>query len=148
MITTLRPATSSDIELLFDIRTSVTQNHLSREQLHDMGITADALADAIGSSPCAWIAEWQQEAVGFVMVDPDEGEVFALFVRPRHEGKGVGRLLLERAEQALFQQHEVLHLTTDGNEAIRANGFYQRLGWACAGAVDERDVRYEKHRAE
>lgn len=144
---TLRLASPDDIELLFDIRTSVAQNHLSREQLNEMGITATALAEAIAQAPCAWLAEWQGEAVGFAMVDLEEGEVFALFIRPGHEGKGLGRLLLQQAEQALFQQHEVIHLTTDGDPAIRANGFYQRLGWAVVAAVDERDVRYEKRRA-
>ncbi|RWU23076.1 GNAT family N-acetyltransferase [Pseudomonas alkylphenolica] len=147
MTTTLRLASPSDIELLFDIRTSVTQNHLSREQLHEMGITADALRDAMHKAPCAWIAEWQQEAAGFVMVDHDEGELFALFVRPQHEGKGIGQLLLHQAEAALFQRHEVIYLITDGDETIRANGFYRRLGWTVSGAVDARDVRFEKRRA-
>lgn len=142
----LRLATPGDIEVLFDIRTSVAQNHLSREQMQELGITPEVLAEAIGNHPCAWIAEWQQEAVGFAMVDQEEGELFALFVRPGHEGKGLGRMLLQRAEESLFEQHDVIHLTTDGNETIRANGFYRRSGWVCAGAVDERDVRFEKRR--
>ncbi|MDR6711653.1 ribosomal protein S18 acetylase RimI-like enzyme [Pseudomonas hunanensis] len=146
MSASLRLASPSDIELLFDIRTSVKQNHLSREQMHDMGITAVVLTDAIRKAPCAWVAEWQQEAVGFAMVDYDEGEVFALFVREQHEGKGVGRLLLRQAEEALFKRHEVIHLTTDGNEEMRAIGFYRQMGWTFAAVVDDRDVRYEKRR--
>lgn len=148
MITTLRPASVSDIELLFDIRTSVKQNHLSREQMHEMGITAHTLGDAIRTSPCAWIAELAEEAAGFAMVDSEEGEVFALFVYPWHEGKGVGQLLLRQAEQALFQMHPVIYLITDGDESMRANGFYQRSGWTLAGRIDARDVRYEKRRPE
>lgn len=146
MTPTLRLALPEDIELLFDIRTSVKQNHLSREQMHDLGITATTLTEAIREAPCTWIAEYRKEAVGFAMIDLDEGELFALFVRPQHEGKGIGRLLLEQAERALFQRHEVIHLTTDGDQAIRANGFYQRAGWVSRAAVDERDVRYEKRR--
>ncbi|MDF0733213.1 GNAT family N-acetyltransferase [Pseudomonas entomophila] len=146
MSATLRLATTRDIEVLFDIRTSVEQNHLSREQMAELGITAAVLAEAIGEAPCAWIAECQGQAVGFVMVDHGQGEVFALFVRPRHEGKGVGKSLLQQAEAALFQHHEVIHLTTDGAQGIRANGFYRHLGWVCTGAVDARDVRYEKQR--
>ncbi|MFV3288988.1 GNAT family N-acetyltransferase [Pseudomonas sp. NY11955] len=146
MVATLRLATPDDIEVLFDIRTSVTQNHLSREQLHELGITAQVLAEAIGNGPCVWIAQWQQEAVGFAMVDREQGELFALFVRPGHEGKGLGRMLLQQAEKALFERHHVIHLTTDGDEAVRANDFYRRSGWVCTGAVDERDVRFEKRR--
>lgn len=146
MAITLRPATADDIELLFDIRTSVQQNHLTREQLHALGITALALADAINAAPCAWVAEADRQAVGFAMVDLDEGELFALFIRPNFEARGIGRLLLQQAEQALFQHHALIHLTTDGDEATRANGFYRRHGWLASGAVDDRDVRFEKHR--
>lgn len=146
MATTLRLASASDVELLFDIRTSVKQNHLSREQMHELGITSQALSVAIGKQPCAWVAEWQQEAAGFAIVDFDQGELFALFVRPQHEGKGIGQLLLQQAEHALFQRHEVIHLTTDGDQSMRANGFYRRLGWTVAGTVDARDVRFEKCR--
>jgi hypothetical protein len=35
---------------------------------------------------------------------------------------------------------------TDGRQEIRANGFYQRLGWTVVDRVDARDVRYEKRR--
>ncbi|CAM3747386.1 N-acetyltransferase GCN5 [Pseudomonas reidholzensis] len=146
MTATLRLASPSDIDLLFDIRTSVQQNHLSREQMQAMGITPAAIGDAIRAAPCVWIAELQGEAAGFAMVDIDDGELFALFVRPHLEGKGVGRLLLQQAEESLFQRHETIHLTTDADEAMRAVGFYRRHGWAWAGAVDDRDARFEKRR--
>ncbi|OLU17568.1 MULTISPECIES: GNAT family N-acetyltransferase [unclassified Pseudomonas] len=146
MATTIRQATVADIDTLFDIRTSVTDNHLSRQQLDELGVTADALRQAIEESPCAWVAELDGVPAGFAMVDMDGGELFALFVRPQHEGKGLGTRLLEAAEQALFARHSLIHLVTDGDEAIRANGFYSRQGWLQVGEVDERDVRYEKRR--
>lgn len=59
----------------------------------------------------------------------------------------MGQALLDSAEACLFQTHEVIGLTTDGGAAIRANGFYIHQGWTLVGAVDERDVRYEKRRA-
>ena len=80
------------------------------------------------------------------MIDAEAGELFALFVRPQCEGRGLGAMLLEAAEQALFGNHEVIYLVTDGHEAVRANGFYRRHGWAQVAKVDERDVRYEKRR--
>ncbi|MBH3338891.1 GNAT family N-acetyltransferase [Pseudomonas sp. UBA7530] len=147
MEATLRPATVADIDTLFDIRTSVVQNHLSREQMAELGITSAALAEAIEHTPCAWIAELDGIAAGFAMVDLEAGELFALFVRPQAEGQGLGHLLLNAAETALFQGHESIWLITDGHESIRANAFYRRHGWELAGAVDERDVRYEKRRS-
>nr|WP_256262183.1 hypothetical protein [Pseudomonas costantinii] len=42
---------------------------------------------------------------------------------------------------------DTLFLITNGRDEIRANGFYQRLGWSVVGRVDGDDVRYEKSRA-
>ena len=142
----IRPANPTDIDTLFDIRTSVRENHLSREQMARLGITPQVLAEAIESAPCAWIAEIDGVPGGFAMVDTDEGELFALFVRPECEGLGMGRLLLAAAEEQLFREHGNIWLVTDGGDGIRANAFYRRHGWQFAGRVDERDVRYEKSR--
>lgn len=146
MAIVIRAAALTDLESLFDIRTSVTQNHLSREQMADLGITSDALAEAIGSATCAWLAVVDGLPVAFSMVDLEGGEVFAMFVKPGYEGRGLGRQLMLEAEKALFQHHESIWLVTDGREEIRANGFYQRLGWSYAGDVEAGDVRYEKKR--
>lgn len=142
----LRTASAADVETLFEIRTSVVQNHLSREQMAGLGITPEALTSIIAQEPCAWIAHCDDTAAGFAMVDSEIGEIFALFIRPGFEGLGIGRALLARAEEYLFQRHELIWLVTDGSPQIRANGFYQRLGWQRIARLDERDVRYEKHR--
>ncbi|MFR0690424.1 GNAT family N-acetyltransferase [Enterobacterales bacterium AE_CKDN230030158-1A_HGKHYDSX7] len=148
MHTGIRRASVADIDTLFDIRTSVRQNHLSREQLAELGITPATLREALAAGPCAWIAEVDGRAGGFAMVDAESGEVFALFVRPDCEGRGLGSLLLAVAEQELFRTHEKIWLVTDGDDGIRANGFYRQRGWTLAGRVDGRDVRYEKSRAQ
>lgn len=143
----IRAATADDVDTLCAIRTSVVQNHLSLEQMAERGITPPVLVDALRQAPCAWIAEVDGQAAGFSMVDLDEGEVFAMFVLPTHENLGLGRQLMAVAEAALFERHDRLHLVTDGRDEIRANGFYQRLGWSNVGQVDGDDVRYEKSRA-
>ncbi|USW03406.1 GNAT family N-acetyltransferase [Pseudomonas pergaminensis] len=147
MQTLIRTATQDDVNTLFAIRTSVVQNHLSVEQMADLGITPQALADSIRAAPCVWIAEVDGQPAGFSMVDLAGGEVFAMFVLPTHENLGLGRQLMAVAEAALFEHHERLFLITDGRDGIRANGFYQRLGWAVVGQVEGGDVRYEKSRA-
>lgn len=146
MSVSLRMATVDDVESLFEIRTSVVQNHLSREQMDALGITPQVLRSAINEGPCIWIAEVDRQPVAFSMIDRAEGEVFAMFVRPAYENRGLGRLLMAAAEAELFKAHERIVLVTDGRQEIRANGFYQRLGWTVAERVDTQDVRYEKRR--
>ena len=146
MSVSLRMATADDVESLFEIRTSVAQNHLSREQMDELGITPQVLRSAINEGPCIWLAEVDRQPVAFSMIDRAEGEVFAMFVRPEHEKCGLGRLLMDAAEAELFKTHERIVLVTDGRPEIRANGFYQRLGWTVVERIDARDVRYEKRR--
>ncbi|MBK5476785.1 GNAT family N-acetyltransferase [Pseudomonas sp. TH21] len=148
MQTLIRVATTDDIDTLFAIRTSVVQNHLSREQMAGLGITPQVLADTIQAAPCVWIAEVEGQPVAFAMVDLAQGEVFAMFVLPSHERLGLGRQLMAVAEAALFKHHQRLFLITDGGADIRANGFYQRLGWSVVGRVEGDDVRYEKSRVD
>ena len=143
----IRAATVDDVDTLITIRTSVVQNHMSVEQMADLGITPQALTDTLRTAPCAWVAEVDGQAAAFSMVDLEAGEVFAMFVLPTHENLGLGRQLMAEAEAALFEHHDRLYLITDGRDEIRANGFYQRLGWLNAGVADGDDVRYEKRRA-
>lgn len=147
MQTHIRVATEDDVESLFTLRTSVVQNHLSVEQMADLGITPQVLADSIRQAPCVWMAEVDGQPAAFSMIDLAAGEVFAMFVSPAYENLGLGRQLMAVAEAALFEHHETLFLITDGRDEIRANGFYQRLGWTVVGAVEGDDVRYEKSRA-
>lgn len=152
MQTLIRAATQDDVDTLFNIRTRVVQNHLSVEQMAQLGITPQVLADSIREAPCAWVAEVDGQPVAFSMVDLATGEVFAMFVLPTHENLGLGRQLMAVAETALFERHATLFLITDGRDEIRANGFYQRLGWTVTvtvtGSVEGDDVRYEKSRAQ
>lgn len=141
-----REARVEDIEALFEIRCSVRENHLSREELAEMGITAQALADVILRGESVWVASDGERLLGFAMVDADNGELFALFVRPECEGRGVGARLLALAEARLFRDHPVACLITDGREQMRAFGFYLRAGWRVVRAEEGGDVRMEKSR--
>lgn len=140
----IRPATEADVEAVFHIRTSVKENHLSLEQMTAMGITPDAIWEAIAAESCAWLAEAGGKAVGFAMVDMEEGCVFAAFVLPEWEGRGLGRRLMAEAEARLFRRHETIWLETDGRS--RASGFYAHLGWKPTATDGNGDVRFEKKR--
>ena len=147
MPVTIRLAGTEDIETLFDIRTSVVQNHQSRAELAEIGVTPSSVAALLEASSQAWIAEVAKEPAGFVLADAARACVFGMFVRPRFEGQGVGRRLMAQAEAFLFDHHDLIWLTTGAGDDIRANGFYRRLGWTPVGLTERGDeMRYEKSR--
>lgn len=141
---TTRVANQADIPAIFAIRTSVRENHLSLEQLTEMGITPQTISQALLAAPCIWVAEVDGVAAGFSMADAEDGCVFAAFVRPEFEGLGLGRSLMARAEEFLFQHHPTIWLETAENS--RASGFYRTLGWQAVANLPEGDIRFEKSR--
>lgn len=140
----IRPALVSDVGSIFDVRTSVIENHLSREEMRLMGITESVVADMILKNPCAWVAVDNENIIGFSMILQDEGCLFAAFVRPEYENKGAGRKLARAAEHELFKHHDVVWLETDKNS--RAAKFYRHLGWGNDAAINDVDIRLEKKR--
>lgn len=140
----VRPAQLGDVPGIFHVRTSVNENVLSHAELAEMGITDSAVSSMIARRSCAWVALQGDELIGFSMIDQDEGALFAVFVLPAYEGRGVGRRLLALAERELFTQHAVAWLETRRDS--RAAGFYRRLGWADEQDAGHGDIRLQKHR--
>lgn len=114
--------------------------------MEEMGITAETVAGALATDSKAWIAIVGSEPAAFSMADGSDGSVFAMFVKPGYEGNGLGKLLMAEAEDYLFRMHEVIWLITHADEAVRANGFYRKLGWLADTTSCDGDVRYEKRR--
>ncbi|RZG73272.1 GNAT family N-acetyltransferase [Acinetobacter wuhouensis] len=140
----IRVATPNDIEQIFDIRTAVKENHLSKEQLTELGITDLAILALIEQKSSVWVAEFEQSVCGFAIADQEEGSVFAMFVYPDAEGKGIGKALLERVEHILFQHFSEICLETDGRS--RACTFYSRQGWHIQEHLMGGDVKMLKRR--
>src|SRR5687768_10671487 len=120
----VRDAREDDVELLFDIRTSVRENYQSREELASLGITAESVAHMLATEAKAWICEIDGHPVGFSMANERDRTVFAVFVRPEHEGRGAGRALLKAAEHWLFSRSpSEIRLSTGSDPALRSHGF-------------------------
>lgn len=139
---TIRPARVTDVKAIFHVRTSVNENVLSVPQLAELGITEAAIIQMLQTSPCCWVACDVDCVVGFSLIDMDAAALFAAFVLPSHEGCGVGRQIVQCAEDALFRRHDVIWLETA--KSSRAAGFYRHLGWAATENVGLDDVRMEK----
>lgn len=141
----IRPATVADVGPMFRVRTAVRENALSLDELAAIGVTPQAIATAIQSAPCAWVAaDAGGEVLGFAMVDLDTACLFAAFVLPEQEGRGIGQGLIQTCEAALFERHPLAWLETAGHS--RAAGVYRHLGWGNETEVGDGDVRLEKRR--
>lgn len=122
---TIRLARAEDVGDIFNIRTAVRENHLSMEQLAARGITPLRILDVINTASCLWVAEDANGISGFSMADNDSACVYALFVHPRAEGRGMGSALLKMAEDYLFADHALIWLVTDDSADVRSGGFYR-----------------------
>ena len=140
----IRLAEPYDVAALFDVRTSVRENHLSRERLAELGVTNTSVSQMISASTCAWVAISSDKIVGFSMIDVTEASLFAAFVLPAHEGKGLGTQLVNIAERELFKHHYEIWLETDKDS--RAAGFYGHLGWGNQRASKSNQIRLTKTR--
>jgi GNAT superfamily N-acetyltransferase len=138
----IRPAQTADIDALFDIRTSVVENHQSREEIAALGITPESIAQMLDTDCRAWVAEMNAPSLdlpahrlaGFAIANATEKTIFGLFVLPAYEGRGIGRSLLQSAENWLWAAGcEEIWLVTGNDPNLRAYGFYLHLGWIAAG---------------
>lgn len=126
----IRRATVEDVDAIFDVRTCVIENHMSEAQLAEMGVTRESTRQVIlDDSLPIWCAFEKDSMVGFASIKIEDSELFALFVRPECEGKGVGSALHDAAVNWWFEYHpnEPLNLNTE--KIARAFTFYQKRGW-------------------
>ena len=104
-----------------------------------------------------FVAEVEGEVVGFASVgrardgEAGEGELYAIYLHPSHWDRGIGRALLERAEESLRASgfERALLWVLMGNE--RGERFYSAGGWAADGSKEDEfqgatvtEIRYRK----
>jgi GNAT superfamily N-acetyltransferase len=71
--------------------------------------------------------------------------VYALFVEPGHEGRGVGRRLHDTMMEWFFAAGvDDVWLSTDPN--TRAERFYRKAGWMPTGSRPNGEIRFEMSR--
>jgi GNAT superfamily N-acetyltransferase len=133
----LRPMVTDDMEAIFQVRTSVVDNHMDDDELRDIGITREGVAEQLESGELdGWCAIAGEEVVGFSIATGETREVNALFVLPDNAGYGIGRDLLDAAVQHLRDRAPgAVRLRTDPNSPAYA--FYLRRGWRDTGETHE-----------
>jgi GNAT superfamily N-acetyltransferase len=130
----LRTATIADIPAMHQVRMAVRENRLS----DPLRITEGDYAEHLGVVGRTWVVEHEGAVVAFAAGRFTDGNIWALFVTPEHEGRGYGSALHDAMVGWLFEQGlSRLWLTTD--RGTRAEGFYLRRQWvpSLAGVTDE-----------
>ncbi len=139
----LREADERDIPAMTAIRLGVRENRLSdpgwlTHQLWLNGLVASGNANT-------WVCELDAHIVGFSVARIQEQDIWALFIDPAYEARGVGGQLLDLATDWLFERGvEEIHLST--SVSSRADGFYQRQGWRRGELTAKGDVVYRLRR--
>ena len=140
----IREATAEDIPETFKIRVATKENVLTEDDLWKSGITPQAVEKLLQTCCKCWVTEYDHRVVGFCTANAETKSIWALFIYPEYEGRGLGRLLMEAAVDWLWSKGtDQIWLTTETN--TRADGFYRHLGWQRGETVYEdgiEDVRY------
>lgn len=120
----IREATSADIPQIQTVRNSVKENMLSNPAL----VTDADCEQYINGRGKGWVCETGGRVVGFSIVDLQENNVWALFVHPDFEGRGIGRQLHDLMIDWYFSQtdRDIWLGTAPGT---RAEKFYRKAGW-------------------
>lgn len=133
-----REATLSDISQLHILRISVKENRLSNPGL----ITRKDYENYLTQNGKGWVCEENSKILGFSIADTQGNNLWALFVYPEFEGRGIGQKLLKILLEWYFnQKKENIWLSTAPN--TRAEGFYRKFGWKEMGKQPNGETRFE-----
>jgi len=75
----IRAVQTEDIETLFAIRTRVRENYQSRQEIAALGITPDSVAKMLQTNCCAWIAEIDEQPIGFSIANATEKTILGIW---------------------------------------------------------------------
>lgn len=133
-----RQAILSDIQQIQVVRNAVKENTLSNPAL----VPDAAVEEYITKRGRGWVCVIADEVVGFSIADLKENNIWALFVHPDHEKKGIGKVLHDKMLDWYFEQtNETVWLGTA--PGTRAELFYRMQGWKEVGIHGKGEVKFE-----
>ncbi len=138
---TLRAAVPADIPALHRMRLAVRENTLRDPSR----VTPSHYVRYVEEPGVSWVAELDGVVVGFGIADRASRSLWALFVDPAFERRGVGRALLGQLTACLFEAGRGrINLSTE--PGTRAERFYLVAGWEKIGELPTGEVWLGKSR--
>lgn len=134
----IREAIPTDIPEIQRVRNSVKENMLSNPTL-----VSDAdVNDYISRRGKGWVCEVEGMIAGFAIADLQDHNIWALFIQPEFEGRGIGKKLHDEMLRWYFSQtNETVWLGTAPH--TRAESFYRRNGWVETGIHGKGEIKFE-----
>lgn len=133
-----RVARIDDIQQIQVVRNAVKENTLSDPAL----VPDEDVKEYITNRGKGWVCEAGGNIVGFSVVDLKENNIWALFVHPEHEKKGIGKVLHDLMLNWYFEQtKEKIWLGTE--PGTRAASFYRMQGWKEVGVHGKGEIKFE-----
>jgi GNAT superfamily N-acetyltransferase len=134
----IRIATIADIPQMQIVRNAVKENQLS-----DPNLVTDAdCAEYITERGKGWVCEIDHQIIGFAIADLKDNNIWALFLDPNFEQKGIGQRLHNTMMEWYFSQtQKTVWLSTEHN--TRAAQFYTKAGWIAVGNYGKNEIKFE-----
>ena len=134
----IRQAQIADVPQIQIVRHTVKENILTNPDL----VTDAHCVEFISKRGKGWVCEIDNEIVGFSIVDLQENNIWALFMRPEFEKQGIGRKLHDVMLDWYFSQTKTtIWLGTSPH--TRAESFYKKAGWKEIGTHGEDEIKFE-----
>ena len=135
---TFREARRDEIRQIQIVRKSVKENVLSDPSR----VTDQDCEEFLVVRGKGWVCETDGQVVGFAIADLKERNIWALFVHPGYEGRGIGRRLHGMMLDWYFAQTmDTVFLGTAFD--TRAERFYRKAGWKEVGTHGPLEIRFE-----
>lgn len=133
-----REARLTDIPQMQMVRNAVTENTLSDPAL----VSDEDVADYITRRGKGWVCEVDTIIIGFAIADLEDHNVWALFIQPGFDKKGIGRKLHDDMLDWYFQQTDITIWLGTG-PGTRAEQFYRKAGWNETGIHGKGEIKFE-----
>ncbi|AZA80122.1 N-acetyltransferase [Chryseobacterium sp. G0186] len=135
---TIREARPEDISQIQIVRNSVKENTLSDPSL----VTDRDCEEFLFERGKGWVCEADQILVGFSIVDLKENNIWALFLHPDFENKGIGSKLHDIMLDWYFEQKKD-NVWLGTSPGTRAETFYRKSGWREVGNHGKGEIKFE-----